>query len=171
MELSKVKGIEIKRFAAIDGRRLRLSGLLSPAEVGCLKSHYNVLSKTKSELTLVLEDDFEFADNFEAKLEKCLNELPEDFQALWLGGRLVGRTTDFSENLLKISGITGTYGYIVRKSFIGDVLGALKRENKLADWAMSSVFKNVFKSKENLIKHRAGFSVIQNKFVDYEDLK
>lgn len=90
---------------------------------------------------------------------------------MWLGGRLFGHKQEYSERLLKITGITGLYGYLVRREYIPVLLSALAKENKLADWAMSSVFKNVFKTKENLVKHKDGHSVIKNKVVTYPDLR
>lgn len=143
---------------------------MSCAELGCLISHYNVLSKTKSKYTLVLEDDFELCENFDSKLQQCLDELPADFNALWLGGRTIGDKKDYSKNLYSIKAITGTYGYIVNAKFIPALLRALARQNKLADYAMSSVFENVYKSKENLVKHRNGFSEIKQTVVNYPDL-
>lgn len=141
------------------------------AEIGCIRSHYNVLSNTKTKYTLVLEDDFALCENFDEELKKAMDELPLDFNALWLGGRLIGKRWDYSDSLLKISGITGTYGYIIKSDFIPKVLSALAKENKLADYAMSSVFDNVFKTKKNLVKHRAGYSIIQGKDVSYKDLE
>jgi GR25 family glycosyltransferase involved in LPS biosynthesis len=114
-----------------------------------------------------LEDDFQLCENFDIELERCLSELPENWNALWLGGVVVKGKEDYSDNLLKIGGTTGTYGYIVKHSFISKILEALAKENKLADWAMSSVFENVFRSKKNLVKHRAGYSIIKGKDVNY----
>lgn len=97
--------------------------------------------------------------------------MPEDFEALWLGGRLVGKGKNYSENLLKITETTGAYGYIVHKRFIPKALEALSKERKLADWALSSVFSNVYRSKKNLVKHRDGYSILQGKEVSYKDLR
>lgn len=131
----------------------------------------NVLLKTDSELTLILEDDFQLCENFDSELKKCLDELPSNFQALWLGGRIVGKSEKHSDNLVKVNGMTGTYGYIVHYSFIDSLIEALSKEAKLADWSMSSVFKNVYKAKKNLVKHRDGYSYILKKEVSYKDLR
>lgn len=146
-------------------------GALNNAEIGCLKSHYNVLLNSDSELTLILEDDFELCNEFDAELKKCLDELPNDFEALWLGGRVIGLRNDYSNNLQTIKATTGSYGYIVHRSFISKALQALSKEDKLADWALSSVFENVYRSKKNLVKHRAGYSIIKGVEVDYKDLR
>lgn len=122
-------------------------------------------------MTLILEDDFELCDNFDNELKKCFDELPDDFEALWLGGRLVNKGRDYSEHLLKIIETTGAYGYIVHRRFIPKALEALSKENKLTDWALSSVFKNVYRSKKNLVKHRDGFSILKGKKVSYRDLR
>lgn len=100
-----------------------------------------------------------------------MRELPDEFNALWLGGRLCGKVDNYSNKLLSISCITGTYGYLVHYKFIPKLLSALNKKNKLADWAMSSVFENVFKSKENLVKHKDGFSTIKKEFISYKDLR
>ena len=96
--------------------------------------------------------------------------MPVDFDALWLGGRMVGGKENYSDNLYKIKDITGTYGYIINSKFIPLAVRALSERIKLADWALSSVFRNVYKSKSNLVKHRNGFSIIKNKEVNYPDL-
>ena len=119
-------------------------------------------------MVLVLEDDFELCEDFDRKLNECLNDLPNDWNALWLGGRVRGESISYGLNV-KIKGISGTYGYIVKRSYINTLLKALNGL-KLADAAMSSVFENVYKTKENLVKHRNGFSIIQSKIVEYNDL-
>lgn len=131
----------------------------------------NVLLKTDSELTLILEDDFQLCENFDVELKKVFNELPNDFEALWLGGRIVGEREDYSDSLMKIKGITGTYGYIVNHLFIDSLIHELSKEDKLADWSMSRAFKNVYRTKKNLVKHRDGYSYILNKEVEYKDLR
>lgn len=146
-------------------------GSLGSLEIGCCKSHYNVLSNTRSELTLILEDDFQLCENFDSELEKCFNELPDNFEALFLGGRMITPPRDYSPNLFKIKATTGAYGYLVHRRFISKALNALAKENKLADWALSSVFENVYRSKNNLIKHRDGYSFLQEKEVAYKDLR
>ena len=96
--------------------------------------------------------------------------MPNDFEALWLGGRIVGEREDYSDNLIKVKGITGTYGYIVNHLFIDSLVYELSKEDKLADWSMSRAFKNVYKTKKNLVKHRDGYSYILNKEGSYKDL-
>lgn len=110
-------------------------------------------------------------ENFDEELKKCFAELPEDFEGLWLGGRLIGRGSEYSENLLKIKSTTGAYGYLVHRRFIEKALAALEKGNKLADYALSSVFENVYRSKKNLVKHRDGYSILQKKNVSYKDLR
>jgi len=122
-------------------------------------------------LTLILEDDFQLCENFDVELKKVLGELPNDFQALWLGGRIVGERENYSDSLMKIKGITGTYGYIVNHLFIDSLIHELSKEDKLADWSMSRAFKSVYKTKRNLVKHRDGYSYILNKEVEYKDLR
>lgn len=146
-------------------------GVFRSEEIGCLKSHYNVLLKSVSELVLVCEDDFELCDDFDNKLKNVLSELPDDFEVLWLGGRKFGKKIGHSEHLFKVENCTGLFGVIYNRPFIPKAMSALAKENKLADWAVSSVLSNGFMTKEKLIKHKAGISTLQKKYVDYPDLR
>lgn len=121
-------------------------------------------------MILVLEDDFKLVDDFDTKLIRCLGELPDNWQGLWLGGRVLKRKEPYSENLYSISGTTGTFGYIVRREFVLALVEQLRRFDKVADHSMSRAFKNVFRSKRNLVLHRNGYSYIKNREVNYYDL-
>ena len=50
---------------------------------------------------LVLEDDILFCDNFKNKLIKYYEQVPEDWDIIYLGGSRM-RGTKISENILKL---------------------------------------------------------------------
>jgi GR25 family glycosyltransferase involved in LPS biosynthesis len=147
---------------------------LKATEQACIESHINTLTRAtqaENELILVFEDDFELCDDFDNELQKCLSELPANWNGLWLGGRVKGLREPYSENLVRITATSGSFGYLVKKSFVPALLYQLNKRNMVADWAKSRAFKNVFRSKKNLVKHRYGYSYIQNKHVQYPDLR
>lgn len=147
---------------------------MSLAELGCLKSHLNVLLQAKKQgydRLLVLEDDIELCDDFDNRLTYYLKQLPPNWGALWLGGRAVGHVLN-SGKLTHLKHTTGTYGYIVANHAFDAFIAELKRGGTLADWCMSRAFDkvSVYRTCENLVKHLNGFSIIQNKVVKYHDL-
>ena len=58
-------------------------------ELGCLLSHINIykmMIKNNIEEAFILEDDNVFGENFVNRFETILNEKPDDFDILYLGG-------------------------------------------------------------------------------------
>jgi len=63
---------------------------LKTGEIACLLSHYEVwkeMSKKNLPFAIIYEDDVEFHPNFKEISNKIYNEIPNDFQILYLGGR------------------------------------------------------------------------------------
>ena len=67
-----------------------LSNGLMPGEKGCFISHvriYQDMIDKNIPFAVVMEDDAIFCENFKEKLNEVVNELPNDFQILYFGGR------------------------------------------------------------------------------------
>ena len=72
---------------------------------GCLNSHRNILNKIKLEkngMTIILEDDVEICSDFTEKLNSILDNLPDNWDLLYLGGWNVGELKKFTENFSMI---------------------------------------------------------------------
>jgi hypothetical protein len=101
-----------------------------------------------------------------------MRELPENWDALWLGGTVV-KALPYSERLKKLAAGTGGYGIIVRETMYQSIIEMLEKEIYLADVAYMKLQPqfNCFHTVQNLVLHKAGYSTIQKRHVDYPDLR
>jgi len=102
-----------------------------------------------------------------------MSELPDDWDGLHLGGDgSNGNLKPLSPNLNRCFASWGGYGYIVNKKVIPLLIETISQEKMPVDTYYARLMPNLnwYKSKEMLIKHLAGYSTIQNKFVDYKHL-
>lgn len=90
-ELPKLGIFEFERFLAYEG-----------GAIGCDKSHQECL-KGKGDL-LILEDDCIFENNALEIFKKAKEQLPEDFDLLYLGANVKQKAEKYSENLYRIYG-------------------------------------------------------------------
>lgn len=119
-----------------------------------------------------MEDDFELSENFDSKLKQYFGLLPRGWGAFWLGGRVPGLQKQ-PGRLHRINLVTGLYGYIVNRRAMPLFIDELKKGGTLADHCISRALKNIgcYIAGENIIKHKAGYSILQNRHVDYKDLR
>lgn len=120
----------------------------------------------------MLEDDIQFRENFDTLLESALSELPEDWDALWLGGT-VNKVRPYSASLKRLQAGTGGYGVLFKETMYPKLIEILKKEMYQADVSYMKLQPefNCFRTVQNLVLHKAGFSTIQKRHVDYPSLR
>jgi collagen beta-1,O-galactosyltransferase len=137
----QVLGLDVKRFEAVDGRKLnntflknhgiqQLDGYLDPyhkrglkiGEIGCFLSHYYIwkeMIEKGYEKVLVLEDDIRFSAGFKRRILAVLREAnlhKPDWELLYIGRKRMTKNETFVTNsqLLVYPGYTyWTLGYII----------------------------------------------------------
>lgn len=122
---------------------------------------------------LVLEDDAGFIERFDRHLEAVVSELPENWDALWLGGQAI-KSEPYSPMLKRLIKGTGLFGVIFRETIYDKLIRSLSNENELADVGIAKTVmpnSNCFRTNMNLVIHKPGVSTIKNKFVDYPELR
>lgn len=90
-ELPKLGIKEHERFSAIHGGAL-----------GCDKSHKECLKGDGP--ILILEDDCTFEENASKIFAKAVDQLPADFDMLYLGANVKSKAVRYSDNLFSVSG-------------------------------------------------------------------
>lgn len=120
---------------------------------------------------MVLEDDIKFRDGFDELAEMALNELPDDWDALWFGG-MVHKIVKFSDLLHRLEVGTGGYGVLIRETMYEKILELMRHERQEADICYMALQRdfNCFHTVRNLILHKPGMSTIQKRHVDYPEL-
>jgi len=80
--------------------------------LGCIKSHLGVLDMAKDQgIFMVLEDDIKITGSL-ADLDKAMNQLPPDWDLLYLGATLLRPLDRYSENLFKLQAGLTTHAII-----------------------------------------------------------
>ena len=103
---------------AIDGKRVPFPNGFkdnSPFTWGCLQSHRRVLEDAINdgcESLIVLEDDTTFVPGFAEKCRKFFDDVPNDWEIVFLAGRHHAKPTLIKDGVLKASELqyTGCYG-------------------------------------------------------------
>lgn len=146
---------------------------------GCGISHikiYENIIKNKYKNTLILEDDVYFTDNFHNILNEALNELPEDYDILYLGSFGLSNIKTYYDynNIFKIFSLfkkknnkeyktiyipeyaLGTYGYIVSNKGCEKLLNIIKKLNYHIDFtiAYNNNKLNIYGTKEKIVHQK-----------------
>lgn len=104
-------------------------------------------------------------------MQLSLNELPDNWDALWMGGTVV-ECEPYSATLKKLIRSTGGYCILMRETMYDAAIQILETEKYQADVAYMNIQKrfNCFRTTSNLILHKAGMSTIQKIYVNHADL-
>lgn len=128
------------------------------------------------EQILVLEDDCNFiVDDVKEQIEKCLLQLPKDFDCLYLGVNLFQKNVElYSENLIKLESGYATHAIIYSKKGIRKVLEAI-RSKKLNQWALDEIMVKLiqpqgscFAAYPMVVTQSNGYSDIEKKEIKYD---
>lgn len=163
------------------------------SHLGCWFSHYNVLKDAKKlnyNKILILEDDFVFncePEEIDLKLSSCINELPQNWDLLYLGAYFVkgydyDAKINYSKNLYKANTAFCTHSICYSKNGINKMISAMEKaflnlrsiplNYESIGWFYVKEFlyeNNCYASKEFLCGQKEGFSDIEGKVVDYKD--
>jgi len=119
-EFKKMNFLNVVRFEAIIG---------SPGWEGCRDSHLELLKMNCIEKTfLILEDDVAFMPNALENLREAVNQLPKDWDILYLGCNPLEQLEQYSDNL-----------YILKKSYTTHAI--MYNGFKAVDFVLSNLEK------------------------------
>ena len=141
--LKNFKKYDITNFERIDA--VKINENIHPkrkGQIGCALSFAKCFEDIKNnnyKNALLLEDDFEFKYDKETlfeKLNKSLNDLPNDWDSLYLGGTIVSDygffpIEKYSENLFKLNSAHCLHSVCFSKSGVNKIF---KFFNEFSDW-------------------------------------
>ena len=143
---------------------------MDPIVAGRL-SHIQVLRKIKpDEKVLICEDDALFDDEFSAKFDAYMADLPADWDIFYLGA-LKNETKPVNKHWVRQVVSTGTQAYCVHPDKVDIFIHAAREFDRWIDvayrvWADRT---NAYITHPNLVIQRAGFSDLREK--DVQDFK
>ena len=79
---------------------------------GCFLSHTTLLEQVKDEgVFMIIEDDIKVLEPLKT-LNKAIEQLPDDWDMLYLGAQLKKKLKRYSDNLFRLSGVLCTHAVI-----------------------------------------------------------
>lgn len=176
--------MEVERFSAIDGKlHLTPDHRIKAGALGNCMSKMGVIKiaqKRKYDSVLILEDDVEFAPDFNGKFKEWSKEVPNDWDMLWLGGNHnlwnpndYSKVDKYSPHLIRITNTYATHAFALRKTVFGTVLSALEPLYPEDDIILASLQKmcQAFSFMPNLASQKAGISDVHDIYTDYSFLR
>lgn len=127
---------KVKRFSAIERKDGRL---------GCIKSHLEIIKyaqKNNLNNVLIFEDDVVFMDeNVELIMGNVINQIPENWEMLYLGANLHSPLSKFSDNLVLLVNGFSTHAVAYNKSIFNFFI---KKYNKMNEVTLQSDILDVW---------------------------
>lgn len=106
----KELGIEYERFSAYDAQELKIDPIQA-----CRQSHLQVLEESEG-LTLILEDDALFMENFNERFAEFIENLPADWDIFYLGAVLLN-SQHCNHMMVRAMDTSSTHAYCINPKF------------------------------------------------------
>jgi GR25 family glycosyltransferase involved in LPS biosynthesis len=171
-------GLDVERFPAVDGNLIEPFNYKVPrGSVGNCLSKIGIVKlavERNYDSVLILEDDVEFAEDFNNKFAEWSKEVPENWDMLWIGGNHNGENPPkISDHVIKITNTYATHAFALRNTVFNAVLKALEPLEPQDDIILAGLQKvsNSFCFSPNLACQRAGISDVFKFYVDYDFLR
>jgi hypothetical protein len=120
--------------------------------------------------TVFFEDDFELVNGWDGILRKAWQDLPKDFDMLYLGANLTTKGKRLTNNLVKIYGAWCLHAVIMSRKFIDWILTNYDIDRRMAidDWMRVIAPEKKFYMTYPMISfQRPGYSDYLGKEVEY----
>ena len=193
---SKFYEFEFELFYAIDGKSINKDSLINDerieiknsdfyneinsyflGQLGCILSHLSILKYCKEnniKSVLILEDDVEFAENFNDKFTKFTEVFDKEWDMIYFSGSLIN-TSDVYETYHKLNSCHTTHSYAVNSTVYDHIIDKLEtyKFSKPVDVIYSEIQSSMksWITMPFLTYQSTSFSDIQEKVVDYDSIK
>ncbi len=152
---------KVERFSACKFQHPNIQFKKLLGQAGCTLSHLSILKKALDNNYsnyLVLEDDFEIDEtqtDFLLKLNNSLNELPSDWDILYLGGNLTNEygkspIEKYSNFLYQVESCHTTHAIAFSKNGIQKIAKKIGQIDNIIEWIIKNGTIDVFLSKQIL---------------------
>jgi GR25 family glycosyltransferase involved in LPS biosynthesis len=176
----KKNNLVVERISAIEGAKLNLDfpPEIKEGAVGCSLSQLFVMkmaNQLKLKNYLVLEDDVEFVENFCEKFDQIKDQIPDDWDMLYLGGQHFHgmNLRQVSEHIYKCEYTLCAHSVIFNHTVYDRFIEKLIDITKPCDvhYAESHKDINAYVIIPHLTWQRNSYSDIERTNVDYSFLK
>jgi len=168
-------GIEsVQRFSATDGNQIALPNNWShsPGAFGCLESHVRAVREARdagAASLLIFEDDAVFDPQFKEKFATFIEELPDDWDMLFLGALHKDEPVRVSEHIARITKANSTFAYAIRNTVFDAFIELNSRAENVLDmnnYVLQERF-NCYCFMPNLVWVEAEYSDVQKRLENH----
>ncbi len=179
----RVKSEFEKHNLIVDGYTQPKSNILKPGEVGCLLSHLEIIKNAKNtnlKNILITEDDVEFDIDLNRKFFEYENELPENWDMLYLGANHglcnpyePNPPIKITEHVYKVRHAYSTHAYAINFTSYDCIINHIEKMTRPLDVMYSQIQSslNVYLFRPHIAWQINGYSDIMETEVDYSFLK
>lgn len=190
LEEFSIHNLEVSRFSGVDAKNIpeitenvNKTPDLDIGYIGCCRSHRLIIESAKRdnfENILILEDDVKFDDSLNEVFSEFIQEVPDDWDILFLGANHAlnnpwqrAPIIKISEHVYKLSFCYATHAYAVRKKAYDKIIECLLPENDKSDvlFSHAQTQLNTYVVRPHLAWQRESYSDILERNVYYEFLK
>ncbi len=159
-------GINFVRYSAVDAQAFGISPVRA-----CAQSHHKVLTDAAADgvqRLFVFEDDAEFRPNFVQVFDHISNNLPDDWQMLYLGSWVYPTIDIGVEGLKRTEGTILTHAYGMKAEVL-DLLIQASKEDMPIDEAYRLIHPQmkVYVAEPSIVVQKGGISDIRGHHIDY----
>ncbi len=177
--------IQVEFITGIDGKTLpdpqatsQDTLPVSNGDMGCTLSHLKIVQLAKErglKQILILEDDVEFAENFNAIFPDYFSQVPDDWDFLYFGGNHSKgglQLLSNDSNIAKIFYTYTTHAYAIRESVYDAMIDVLQQKEKV-DINIGSLHSKFhsYCFRPHIAFQRESFSDILDKNTNYVHLR
>lgn len=169
-EMERV-GFTAERVAAVDALTTPrpLVWNSQPLAYGCNLSHELVL-RQHPEGALIFEDDAVFCPDFAERFPVFMQEVPDDWQLLYLGCNNTTPPIPVTPNVARVKQAFTTHAYAIRGQAISILLASPIFKTDVIDWVLREEVQPrvpTYCATPALVTQLAGFSDILQQHADY----
>jgi GR25 family glycosyltransferase involved in LPS biosynthesis len=169
---------DVVRFSAVDGNIIKKpndNNHINDAEFGCLMSHYKILKdiiSSDGDLFLILEDDVVFKDNFNELFLQFYNQLPNDWDMVYISGNNTKPIEKITDNIYKTNSTLALHSYFIKKETAVKLKKLIEAAPVLLPidtlYIQYQKTANVYVFRPHLTKQRPGYSDLRGGFRNYD---
>lgn len=164
----------VHRFSAIDGTDIALppNWIHTAGSYGCLCSHVDVVRKARDagvSSVLIFEDDVVFDPQFKEKFSMFIQELPADWDMLFLGALHKDEPIKIAEHVARITKANSTFAYAIRGTVFDAFIELHSRAEHVLDmnnYQLQERFK-CYCFMPNLVWVESEYSDVQNRLENH----
>jgi len=169
-EIFRQHNLDVERFSAIDGTTLNRYNRLKPGEIGVSRSNLAIIKQAKKnhyKSICIFEDDVELADDFNQKFSEYIQEVPDDWAFIYLGGANKRPAIPVSVHIYKLKRMSCAYAMIIHNKIYDVIIKELTAEERWADvnYNLLQRIYPAYVTIPYLAWVRDGYSDIENRIV------